>query len=144
MKEGGYIQENPEQPLEVLRILAEGCVRTQLDKALTSMNLALQALASHNPEWLRRFSLSHWYRRYDTKGWQPDLTQSMEKQQALLDEIGADVTYLLDAINQAAIPELSSLNDIQELRQLWRELFNPHGKEPAKAFPNCNSCGALQ
>jgi hypothetical protein len=72
-----------------------------------------------------------------------DLTQSIEQQQALTEAIGADIAYLLDTINQADKPELDSLNEVQELHQIWREQFDPITLEGVKLLPFCYLCGTM-
>jgi hypothetical protein len=142
LKDGGYTQEDQEQPPAALRVLTEVCVRTRLDRAMTSMRHTLQALATRHPEWLLRISQPHWYGRYDMLNRrQPDLTQGMEQQQALTEATGADIAFLLGAITQADKPELASINEVQQLYQVWREQFDPICLEGVKLLPYCYFCG---
>lgn len=138
--EGGFI-EKQEPPLEALRVLAEVCMRTRLDQVMTGMCHTLEALALRDPEWLRQISLPHWYRRYDVANRQTDLTQSMEQQRELADAIGADITFLLEAITQENKSELCSLNEVQELYRLWREQIDPIRQAGITLLRYCHYCG---
>jgi len=144
LKNEEYCQESQVQSLDTLGVVAEVCARTRLDRAMSSMRHILQALATHNPEWLLRISLPHWFSRYDVANHQFDLTQSMEHQQMLAEAIGADIAFLLKSITQANEPQLASLNEVQELHQVWREQFEPNCLEGVKLLPYCYFCSKMQ
>jgi hypothetical protein len=128
-------------PIEVLRLLDEVCLRTRLAKIIKSMRNVLQALATCYPEWLRRTSLPYWYTRYEEAQRHTDLTMSMEQQKALAEAIGADIVYLLEAIQQSNNPGLVGLNEAQELNLVWREQFDPFSRDGLRLYPYCYFCG---
>lgn len=123
LSEAGYAQETQARPLDALRVLAEVCFRTRLDRVLTNMRISLQVLAIRHPEWLRRISLPHWYERYGQHPKDLNLGTENLEQRAYAQAIGADGIHLLEAISEAGDPALTDMNEILALRQVWYEQF---------------------
>ena len=141
--EGGYTKDIQGQSLESMQVLTEVCMRTRLDKVMACMRNVLQALATQHTEWLRKTSLPYWYSRYEVSGRKPDLAESIDQQRAKAEAIGADIAYLLEAINQADNPQISSLNEVQELYQIWREQYQPGSGMFLWRENFCTSCSII-
>ena len=63
-----------------------------------AMRLALDELATHYPDWLKKTVLPHWFLRYarsEPDGKAPD---TMEKRESLALAVGEDGFFLLDAL----------------------------------------------
>lgn len=144
LAEKGYTAQMRDLPQESLHVLAEICTRTRLDWVMTSMRNVLQELAAHHTQWLRETSLPYWYSRYEVTNQKPFLTESIQGQLALLEAIGADMAFLLDAIARADLPQLNSLKEIQDFYQVWSEQFDPLRPEGVRLYPYCYFCGTSQ
>lgn len=137
----GTCEAGPQgQPADAMRVLAELCARSRLDRVMTSMRNTLQALAIRNPEWLRNTSLPHWYSRYDMASRELDLAGGIDQQNALTEATGADILYLLEAIHQPNLPELAALNEVQELDRVRYELFECVSGDLLWGKNSCASC----
>jgi transposase len=108
---------------DVIDVLAAIDTFSRTEEVARAMGLALEALASRRPEWLRRTSLPHWYGRYDCALPGQRSPGSRADQDALVQAIGADISYLLEAIAKADEPDLALLPEVQALRRTWREQY---------------------
>lgn len=102
---------------------------SRAERVARVMSLALETLASRRPDWLRVISLPHWYERYGQMRATLQLPSSKEEQEALAQAIGADISYLLEAIAETDAPDLALLSEVQALRQVWYQEFKPHDGE---------------
>ena len=94
---------------------------SRVGEARVSIEAALEALASRDPEWLRRVTLPHWFERYDQQFSAQQLPRSQEELASLVEAIAADISYLLRATERADAPGLASLPEVQALRQVWQQ-----------------------
>jgi transposase len=106
-------------------VLAAVGALSRLAALIEATSLAIEALAANQTEWLRANALPHWYRRYTKETRVYPLPQLEKKQEALANEIGADIFHLLAAIDQACRPEIAGLPEVRRLRQVWRQQFEP-------------------
>ncbi len=109
------------------RILSRVKKMNHLELVVDTMKLALQALATRYPDWLLTISLPYWYNRYDQQSAPSRLPITQEQQHVLMRAIGADISYLLDAIEQADLPDLAALPEVRKLRRIWRKEYVPRG-----------------
>jgi transposase len=88
-------------------------ILSRVEELAEAMSLALEALAARQPDWLRAISLPHWYGRYGPKLATLYRSSCKEEHEALARGIGADISYLLEAIAEAGNPDLARLPEVQ-------------------------------
>jgi transposase len=88
-------------------------ILSRVEELAEAMSLALEALAARQPDWLRAISLPHWYGRYGPKLATLYRSSCKEEHEALARAIGADISYLLEAIAEAGNPDLARLPEVQ-------------------------------
>jgi transposase len=88
---------------------------SRVEELAEAMSLALETLAARQPDWLRAMSLPHWYGRYGPKLATLYRSSCKEEHEALARAIGADISYLLEAIAEADVPDLALLPEVQAL-----------------------------
>jgi transposase len=91
---------------------------SRVEELAEAMSLALEALAARQPDWLRAMSLPHWYGRYGPKLATLYRSSCKEEHEALARAIGADISYLLEAIAEAGNPDLARLPEVQALEPI--------------------------
>ncbi len=130
------------QHIASAEVLAAVCRVSRLEQLIEAMRMALEALAACEPEWLRTITLPHWYERYSRMQVTHVLPKSKEEQVLLAQAIGADVTYLLEAIARAG----DNLIPVPETRALQRARFlqfEPAGHQIQWRTPVCAACCLL-
>ena len=125
----GLLGGKDKRQTDVANVLTMVNALSWMEKVAQAMALALEALASSQPDWLLANSLPHWYDRYDrtlaTLPWRG----RRETQDALAHAIGSDISYLLEAVAQADTHALALLPEIQALQKLWQQEFGSHSSE---------------
>jgi transposase len=91
---------------------------SRVEELAEAMSLALEALAARQPDWLRAMSLPHWYGRYGPKLARLYRSSCKEEHEALARAIGADISYLLEAIAEAGNPDLALLPEVKALEPI--------------------------
>ena len=129
LAETGLLGNGDKRRADVLDVLDAVDTLSGVERVSEAMALALEALAAERPEWLREIGLPHWVVRYDQKGATRHLLGSEEERRALLQSMGADISYLLQAIEQADAPGTALLLETQALRRVWHQQFGPHKGE---------------
>jgi transposase len=114
----GLLSNAGERSLEAGSVLEVVDRVSRLERLLQAMRMALETLAAVEPDQLRTITLPHWYERYGRMQATRPLPRSLEEQTALAQAIGADATYLLEAIARTA-DHLASLPELQALQQVW-------------------------
>ena len=89
---------------------------TRVENVAQAMSLALEALAASQPAWLLSISLPYWIERYGQKLSLFPWHGNREDLEALVQAVGADMHYLLRAVEQAEVPALAVLPEVQVLR----------------------------
>jgi len=116
---------------DVLDVLTAIDDLSRVEVMAEAIRLALEAIASRQPEWLRTISLPHWYERYGHPSPRQHLPSSRQELDALAQAMGADISYLLEATRKADIPDVARLAEVQALQQIWHQQFEPHKGEAA-------------
>jgi transposase len=111
------------QNLKSLDVVAFVCSMNRLNRAQQAMHQALEVLASRFPEWLRKVTLPHWYGRYNRATPRLEVAMLLGQQRFLMEELGADIHYLLHEVHQSGPPELNELHEITVLDQIWTQQF---------------------
>ena len=125
----GLLGGKDKRQTDATAVLTTVSALSRVEKVAQAMTLALEALASSQPDWLLAVSLPHWYDRYGqtlaTLPWRG----CRETQEALAHAMGADISYLLEAISQPDAHALARLPEIQALQKLWQQEFESHSIE---------------
>jgi transposase len=107
------------QDLKSLELVSLVCSVNRLNRIHLAMNQALEALAARFPQWLRTIALPHWYGRYNPTISLFDITILPAQQRFFMEEIELDIRYLLEKVQQDSTREISELNEIRSLKQVW-------------------------
>lgn len=104
-----------------LELLSQICLVNRLDWIWATMGRMLEVLATRFPGWLRKNALPHWYGRYNhiTTGFEANA--SLIQQEFSMEEIAADIDYLLNKIHQLAQPEIGELKEVKALEYIWTQ-----------------------
>jgi len=146
LTEFGLLTAREGQILLVLQLLEAVCTSTRRQNVVEAMYQALEALTITNIEWLRQVALPHWYERYSRRRRIPFWPNSKGEWLTITHEIGADIQYLLGGIDKSHLSTLTSLREVQVLRQVWEEQFDEtinvvsHAKEVHWRPTLCASC----
>jgi hypothetical protein len=106
-----------------LRMMAEICLPSRAEIIFECMGLALEAIASRNPFWLKTHTLPHWYRRYHAKNGAQKLPTDPKEIRLFVESIGNDGRFLLKVIEDSNASALRNLPEIQHLRFEWKRQF---------------------
>lgn len=124
------------------QVVTSVCRFSRLTRIWETFNRSMEALAIHNPEWLLKSALPHWYDRYGTNHKNVDLSIDPQEMETLAQAVGADGRYLLEMVSLPCNQELARLKEIQHLRKTWRDEFegldNPIWREKG-----CEACSQL-
>jgi transposase len=89
-----------------------------------AMRLALEELATHHPDWLKKTVLPHWFQRYARNGTGGKAPETLEKREALALAVGEDGFFLLDALGMDDAPsEAFDLPEVEYFRHVWSKQF---------------------
>jgi transposase len=132
----GLVQKGGKQRTDATAVLAATQVLNRVQLVAETMRLAVEALATHHPDWLRSIALPHWYERYSLVLTGYRLPRAKDKQEALALEIGRDGFHLLDALQQPDVPsQAAALPELTVLAQVWQQQFERHDDGPRWRAP---------
>jgi transposase len=120
----GLVSSKDKRQADVTQVLMALEALNRTTKVMEGMSVALEALASREAEWLRVISLPHWYERYGQWHASPQLPGPEHGQEAQARVIGADISYLLQAITDSDTTYLALVPEVQALRRLWQQEFS--------------------
>lgn len=131
----GLVRQGGKQRTDSTYVLAAVRVLNRLELIAETMRLALEALATYRPQWVRSIALPAWYERYNRVLNSFHLPRAREKREALEQAIGQDGFYLLAAVARADAPDgAAHLPEVAVLRQVWQQqLEQREGKVQWKA-----------
>jgi Transposase domain (DUF772) len=144
----GLLQSDRERPSSALEVIDEVCISNRLDMVAEAMLQALESLTATNAEWLRHAARPHWYVRYSRRTEMHLWPNNKEKWEEGVLAIGADIQYLLAEIDKSRLPVLTSLPEVQLLKQAWEEQFDEYvnGESRTKKvcwrLTRCASCSS--
>lgn len=141
--EQGYLPNRQEPSLTVMILLIDVCTQSRLEEAMLALRRALEVLATKHPLWLRANILPHWYTRHHLFTAASDMPRNGAQQDKLFEDIGADILYLFRAISHSDQAELSDLEEIRILQQIWREQFELAEDGNVRRLPRCSFCGSF-
>ena len=123
LTEFGLLKTKEGRTLLVLQMLEAVCTSTRRQKVVEAMYRALESLTLTDAEWLRQIALPHWYERYSRRKRITFWPNGKGEWLTMTHEIGADIHYLLGEIDRSHQPAITSLREVQLLRQACEEHF---------------------
>lgn len=99
------------------------CLLSRLEIVRSTFSQVLRLLAGRQPEWLSRISLPHWYDRYGGLHRPSISSMGNDDRVELVQAIGEDGFYLLNAMSSASLPEVDTFPEVAALDQVWREQY---------------------
>lgn len=133
------------QNFEILAILSAVCLLNRLHWIRQAMQQTLGALAGSNPDWLRQIMLPHWYGRFNTLPYSASPTQTVRQNELALEQLGADIDYLLEEVRRTNSCEIAEMREIKTLHHIWQRQFAGRGTDALiegrnSKWNNCDSC----
>lgn len=140
MSKDGLLPVESGRSLDAAKVLEEVCTITRSAQVAQAFQSALEGLATFQPEWLRKISLPHWYLQPKTGVSRPGVNITLKDRLALLESLGADSYYLLERYKCDASPEWGTLEEIQDLEDIWAKQYKhlPTGK--TVLLDRCANC----
>jgi Transposase domain (DUF772) len=117
----GLLRSRDKRQADVGHVLAAVETLSRVEKVTEDFSLALEALADRDHDWLRANSLPHWYERHRRRSAALPLPGSIEEQETVLRGMGADISYLLEAIDRTDALKLVTLPEVLALRRTWQQ-----------------------
>jgi transposase len=126
LREAKLVKAKGRQRTDSTRVLASVHDYNRLECVWEAMRWALNSLAQVVPDWLREQVAVEWYQRYERR---PEGFRLTDKERlALLEQIGTDGHYLLDAIYRVDTIGLRQLPAVESLRRIWvQQFYVEHG-----------------
>jgi len=110
------------------------CLNTMRASIVEAMFHAIEALSATEFNWLRGVALPHWYERYSHSSWMLHSGLSVRQKELTLDDLRADIQYLLGAADQSGVEKINDIPEIKTLRRMWDQLLQH------KAGDQCTYC----
>lgn len=109
-----------------------------------AIHQALEVLALHDPEWLQKIALPHWYGRYNNVPQGYFSARRLAQERFSTKEICDDIDYLLEQIGHSGPAGINDLNEINALNQVWLQESQRSSRvideNETLGFHNCDSC----
>lgn len=112
---------------DVNQIIPAICLPSRAEIILECMGIALEAVATRDPNWLKANAPAHWYKRYYQKLDQQKIPHDPGEIKNLAETVGNDGRYLLEAIENSDGTMLAHLPEILMLRCEWQRQFEWRG-----------------
>jgi transposase len=130
LKELQLLKARGQQRTDSTHIL--GAVRqlNRIEIVGETMRRALNELSEFAPEWVQEIARPEWFTRYGRRFEQMRLPKERTEREALLEAIGQDGMFLLEAVRTAAKAEqLRELPGVEFLRRMWVQQYWTEVKE---------------
>ena len=124
LKELKLLKAGGQQRTDSTHIL--GAVRqlNRIEIVGETLRQALNELSEFAPEWVKAIAKPEWFARYGRRFEQMRLPKEPGEREALLETIGEDGAFLLEAVRTAAEAEqLRELPGVEFLRQMWVQQY---------------------
>ena len=108
---------------DLSQVIAAICLPSRAEMILEYMGIALEAVATCDPNWLRANAQPHWYRRYNRKLDTQKVPHGAAEIERAMQAVGEDGLHLLQAIEQTGASSLGQLPEIMALRGQWQRQF---------------------
>jgi transposase len=123
-KERGYLKMRGRQRTDSTHVLGALRVLSKWERTAETMRVALNALASVDPEWLAEHADPEWFKRYGRRIEDQRLPKGKEAREEYLRTVGADGIRLLGHLDAPYAPRsLRRLSEVNILRQIWEQHY---------------------
>lgn len=122
------------------RVISAVCLPSRAEHTLEHMSMALEAIASADPYWLKIHTLPHWFRRYHLTFDQHKFPLDPKEIKSMIQSVGNDGLHLLAEIEKSEAVHLSRLPEVASLSEEWREQFIQEDNVLKFREPHCLSC----
>lgn len=109
---------------EVMQLVGEVCLSSRAEALLECVGMALEAVATCHPSWLKSNAPAHWYQRYHQGAGDPKLPHQPDELEKYMEAIGRDGWHLLQAIEADRASSLRALPEIEALRGEWQRQYS--------------------
>jgi transposase len=124
LKERSLLKAGGQQRTDSTHILAAVRQLNRLEIVGETMRRALNELAEAEPEWVKAIAKPEWFSRYGRRFEQMRLPKEKAEREAMLETIGTDGAYLLEAVRTSAKAEqLRQLKGVEFLRCMWIQQY---------------------
>ena len=107
----------------VEQLMTAICLPSRAEIVLECMGVALEAVASTDPNWLKIYALPHWYRRYYQKFHHEKIPRNPREIDLLIQSVGNDGWHLMEMIEKSNATGILRLPEIKLLRDQWQRQF---------------------
>ncbi len=121
-------------------IISSICLPSRAETVLECMDLALEAVAAVDPEWLKAHTLAHWYRRYHLKIGHRSMPSCPGEVEMLIESVGNDGRHLLQTIDVSNATWLAQLPEIRKLNREWQRQFSVEAGTLKFRVSHCLMC----
>jgi len=127
-KQRGWLKAGGKQRTDSPHVLARVRSLSNLECVGETLRAALDDLAALAPDWLVQQITSDWFERYSHRVENYRLPKAENQRLALAQQIGVDGMHLLQALQRPDAPgELSDIESVQMLRQIWQQYYDLSG-----------------
>ena len=124
----GLVKARGQQRTDSTHVVAAVRVMHRLELVGETLRAALNDVAMHAPDWLRRVAPAEWYDRYQRRSEHWRLPKGKDARDRYAQTIGEDGFYLLDLLAAATTPtQLRELPSLKTLEVIWSQ----HYERPA-------------
>ncbi|MEO8357490.1 MAG: transposase [Chloroflexota bacterium] len=138
----GIFTNREKSSLDVNGMITTICLASRAEIIFDCMGIALESVATCDPNWLKAHTPPHWYKRYHQKPAGQKIPHTAQEIESLVQAVGRDGRHLLKAIESSNAPILSQLPEIQKLRNAWQCQFVSEGDSLTFRESRCLSCGS--
>jgi transposase len=125
-REHDWLKAHGKQRTDATAVLARVRARSRLESVGESMRATLNALASQDPQWLQAHLKPEWFERYIHRFELARFPKAETQRQALREQVGQDVAYLLACIDESQTPQVP---EVALLRQVFAQHYENHGQQ---------------
>lgn len=136
------VVEQEKNVVTIDKMVESLCLLNRAETILGCMEIALEAVASQDPDWLKAHALPHWYRRYTRKSVHEKIPRTPGEIEVLIQSIGNDGQYLLKNIESSPAASLRKLNEIKNLENEWQCQFAMEGGLVKFRESHCRTCSS--
>ena len=121
-------------------IMSSICLPSRAETILECMDLALEAVAAEDPDWLKAHTMPHWYRRYHLKIGHRSVPSCPSDVEILIESVGNDGRHLLQMIHASNASQLAQLPEIRKLNWEWQRQFSMEADSLKFRASHCLNC----
>ena len=124
LRQRGMLRAGGQQRTDSTHILAVVRQLNRLEIVGETMRRALNELAEVEPEWVKTIAKPEWFGRYGRRFEQMRLPKEKAEREALIETIGIDGFYLMEAIQASAnARSLCQLDGVEFLHRMWIQQY---------------------